>query len=296
MPRRPSPRVRPRRALLPPTPEPPLRRRLLHRGLAALAVTGLGFAAAGSVVLTGSAQQAGPSAPTVVRVATPGVTAPAAFDRSSIRPTRAVARPALAAAQAEARAAGRTEALAGSKVQVAAENRDRLLARQAAAVNRSAAALRRSQAAKAAARKAAGRPTMPITSGYTTAARFGAVGSWSRYHTGFDFSAPLGTPVRTPQTGVVTVAGSGPASGWAGIYVTVRHPDGTSTLYAHLSGTKVRVGQVVPAGHVIGAVGLTGRTFGAHLHFELYPAGVTPGDVYKAVDPSPWLGRLGLKA
>jgi murein DD-endopeptidase MepM/ murein hydrolase activator NlpD len=87
----------------------------------------------------------------------------------------------------------------------------------------------------------------------------------------------------------VTTAGSGPAGGWAGTYVTIQHADGFSTLYAHLAAVTVSVGETVSAGQRIGSVGMTGRTFGPHLHFEVYPAGVTPGDVYSAVDPRPWL-------
>ena len=93
---------------------------------------------------------------------------------------------------------------------------------------------------------------------------------------------------------MVTSAGGGRAGGWAGTYVTIRHSDGTSSLYAHLSSTNVSDGQRVDAGDAIGRVGQTGRAFGPHLHFEIYPAGVEPGDVYEAVNPNRWLNKLGL--
>ena len=84
---------------------------------------------------------------------------------------------------------------------------------------------------------------------------------------------------------MVTNAGIGPASGWAGNYVAIKHADGTQTLLAHMSTVSVSVGQTVSACQVVGAIGMTGRTFGPHVHFEVYPAGITPGDVYKADQP-----------
>lgn len=77
---------------------------------------------------------------------------------------------------------------------------------------------------------------------YRITARFGQVGVWARYHTGLDFAAPIGTPVRAALGGVVTRAGYGSAS-WAGNYVTIRHPDGASTLYVHMARRDVRQGQ-----------------------------------------------------
>ncbi len=143
---------------------------------------------------------------------------------------------------------------------------------------------------------ASGKSCMPVRGGYSVAARFGQVGSWSRYHTGADLSAPVGSPLQAAASGVVTNAGSGPASGWAGNYVAIRHADGTSSLSAHMSTVSVSVGQTVTACQSIGAVGMTGRTFGPHLHFEIYPSGVTPGDVYSAVDPMGWLNAQGVRA
>ena len=90
-----------------------------------------------------------------------------------------------------------------------------------------------------------GRSCLPVTGGYTIAARFGQVGPWARYHTGIDFSAPVGTRIHAPASGVVINAGGGPASGWAGTYVAIRYADGTQSLSAHMSSVSVAVGQTV---------------------------------------------------
>ena len=132
----------------------------------------------------------------------------------------------------------------------------------------------------------------PLAKGsYRVGAAFGATGSWSRYHTGQDFSASSGTPVYAVTSGTVV---SGNAGSWAGNYVAIRAADGSSTLYAHMSSTDVKVGQKVTAGQKIGNVGSTGRSFGAHLHFEYYPSGVTPGDVYSATNPMSYLRSIGI--
>jgi len=132
----------------------------------------------------------------------------------------------------------------------------------------------------------------PLAKGsYRIGAAFGATGSWSRYHTGQDFAASSGTPVYAATSGTVI---SGNVGSWAGNYVVIRAADGSSTLYAHMSGTDVKVGQQVTAGQKIGNVGSTGRSFGAHLHFEYYPSGVTPGDVYSATNPMSYLRSIGI--
>ena len=133
--------------------------------------------------------------------------------------------------------------------------------------------------------------SMPLKENYTIGASFGQTGSWSRYHTGQDFSASSGTPVYAATSGTVV---SGNVGSWAGNYVAIRAADGSSTLYAHLSSTDVKVGQQVTAGQKIGNVGTTGRSFGAHLHFEYYPSGVTPGDVYSASNPMSYLRSIGV--
>ncbi|MGA4669246.1 peptidoglycan DD-metalloendopeptidase family protein [Propionibacteriaceae bacterium Y1923] len=134
----------------------------------------------------------------------------------------------------------------------------------------------------------------PLKAGtYSVGASFGKTGSWSRYHTGQDFPAATGTPVYAASSGVVSANMS--AAGWAGSkYVTINHANGSSTLYAHLSGRVVSAGQPVKAGQLIGYVGNEGRSFGSHLHFEYYPAGTLPGDVYSAADPMAWLRSIGV--
>ncbi len=128
--------------------------------------------------------------------------------------------------------------------------------------------------------------------GAVIGAHFGQVGIWARYHTGLDFRAGQGTPIRAVKSGVVLYAGN--SGNWAGNHVAVKHRDGMTTMSSHMSSMAVSAGQNVRAGQVIGYVGQTGRAFGAHLHFELYPQGVKYGDLYRAINPSPWLSRNGV--
>ena len=136
-----------------------------------------------------------------------------------------------------------------------------------------------------------GGAVLPVPSG-VIGAHFGEYGMWSRYHTGLDFRASYGTPIRAVKSGVVLYAGN--SGNWAGNHVAIKHADGKTTMYSHMSSMSARAGQTVQAGDVIGRVGETGRAFGAHLHFELYPAGVKYGDVYKAINPQPWLAANGM--
>ena len=75
-------------------------------------------------------------------------------------------------------------------------------------------------------------------------------------------------------------------SGGYGTKVEVQHPDGTTTVYAHLSRVLVP-GGAVAAGDVIALSGNTGRSTGPHLHFEVRDAG-------GSTDPRPWLQTLGV--
>jgi murein DD-endopeptidase MepM/ murein hydrolase activator NlpD len=129
--------------------------------------------------------------------------------------------------------------------------------------------------------------------GAVVGASFGQYGLWSRYHTGVDFRAGYGVAIKSVKSGVVVFAGN--SGNWAGNYVAVKHGDGMTTMSSHMSSMAVSAGQSVQAGQVIGYVGQTGRAFGAHLHFELYPAGARYGDVYRAIDPIPWLRNAGVQ-
>jgi len=86
------------------------------------------------------------------------------------------------------------------------------------------------------------------------------------FHTGIDMPAPKGTPVFAVSDGYVRFSGK---SGANGEFILIEHGDGILTGYAHLSKRKVRVGEIVKLGSVIGEVGSTGLSTGPHLHFEV---------------------------
>ncbi len=88
-------------------------------------------------------------------------------------------------------------------------------------------------------------------------------------YNGIDFGARIGASVRASAGGKVLVSRTSGWNGGYGNYIVVEHPNGTQTLYAHLSGNIVYAGQQVVQGQVIGYVGNTGRSTGPHLHFEV---------------------------
>ncbi len=162
-----------------------------------------------------------------------------------------------------------------------AKERARELARQRAEEQ----ARRRAEARAAReAREREARAWVVPVHGYRLTATFGETRRWSSGHTGQDFAAPSGAPVRAAAAGEVVSAG------WDGAYgqlIVVRHADGSETWYAHLSSIHVSSGPVA-AGTVIGAVGSTGNSSGPHLHFEVRPGGGDP------VDPLSWLRAHGV--
>ncbi len=101
-----------------------------------------------------------------------------------------------------------------------------------------------------------------------------------KFHEGMDFSAKTGTPIYATGDGIVGRADN-TASGY-GNHIVLRHGFGYETLYGHLSKYKVRAGQRVKRGDVIGYVGSTGRSEAPHLHYEVHKNGdvVNPINFY----------------
>ena len=91
---------------------------------------------------------------------------------------------------------------------------------------------------------------------------------YSKMHTGVDFGAPTGTPIRAAGSGIVDLAGR---HGAYGNTIVLKHGEKYKTLYAHMSrlAAGIRSGVRVNQGQVIGYVGTTGRSTGPHLHYEV---------------------------
>ncbi len=99
------------------------------------------------------------------------------------------------------------------------------------------------------------------------------------FHPGYDIAAPYGSPVQAPADGLVV------ETGWKQGYgncIIISHGNGIATLYGHLSKILVKPGQKVKRWQKIGLVGTSGRTTGAHLHYEVHRQG-------QAVNPKPYL-------
>ena len=101
---------------------------------------------------------------------------------------------------------------------------------------------------------------------------------YRRMHAGMDFRASHGTPIVAVTDGQVLSAGR---AGGCGNAVKLRHGGGIDTRYCHMSRIAVNRGQTVRRGQVIGYVGSTGLSTGAHLHYEMYRSGraVNPASV-----------------
>ncbi len=125
---------------------------------------------------------------------------------------------------------------------------------------------------------------MPIRNTYITSGFGGRADPFdggSAFHKGVDFHANVGDPVLSVADGVVSYAG---VRGGYGNVVEVDHGNGYVTRYAHNSRLVVKVGDLVRAGQQIARAGSSGRSTGAHVHFEVWADG-------RVVNPRKFLGE-----
>lgn len=108
---------------------------------------------------------------------------------------------------------------------------------------------------------------------------------WGVLHGGIDIANSIGTPILAASDGVVIDAG--PAAGF-GMWVKLRHSDGTVTLYGHVNTVNCNIGERVMAGDQIATIGNRGNSTGPHLHFEVLLNGTN------RTDPVPWLAARGI--
>lgn len=93
-------------------------------------------------------------------------------------------------------------------------------------------------------------------------------GTPGNYHNGVDVAAPTGTPLLAPADGVVILAATEPFT-LEGYLLMIDHGNGLSSVFLHNSRLDVRTGDSVRQGQVLGAVGMTGRTTGPHMHWAM---------------------------
>ena len=108
---------------------------------------------------------------------------------------------------------------------------------------------------------------------------------WGVLHGGIDIANSIGTPILAASDGVVIDAG--PTAGF-GMWVKLRHSDGTVTLYGHVNTINCNIGERVMAGDQIATIGNRGNSTGPHLHFEVLLNGTN------RTDPVPWLAARGI--
>ena len=142
--------------------------------------------------------------------------------------------------------------------------------------------------------RADGAPTAAVSGGEVTVQPVqGRITStagprWGTTHYGLDIANKIGTPIFAVADGVVEKAG--PASGF-GLWVVVRHDDGSRSVYGHINQAFVAAGDRVSAGDRVAEVGNRGQSTGPHLHLEIRQGSLS-GD---KVDPVGWLRERGLE-
>ncbi|MBA3724300.1 MAG: M23 family metallopeptidase [Candidatus Levybacteria bacterium] len=116
---------------------------------------------------------------------------------------------------------------------------------------------------------------VPVASGgYTYPVRGGISQFYSWYHPGLDITSPIGTPLYAAHSGTVTSVSIGTYDGGYGTNVWLSNGNGIESHYAHMSNVNVSAGQRVIGGQtIVGWIGMTGRTTGPHVHFEMRAGG-----------------------
>jgi LysM repeat protein len=113
-------------------------------------------------------------------------------------------------------------------------------------------------------------PSVPVYDGYYMRPLIGGVKTQGVHgHNGVDLASSYGAKIYASADGEVLISRSSGWNGGYGLYVVIKHNNGTQTLYGHLSGTEVSAGDHVTQGQVIGRMGSTGKSTGVHLHFEI---------------------------
>lgn len=125
----------------------------------------------------------------------------------------------------------------------------------------------------------------PITTGYGVRRYYNGKFANDYYHRGVDYAGAYGSPIIAPAAGRVALVGQ-EAKGFVihGNCIGIDHGQGVESIFLHLSQIKVKNGDLVKAGQVIGTLGGTGAATGPHLHWGLYVNG-------QAVDPVPWRNK-----
>jgi murein DD-endopeptidase MepM/ murein hydrolase activator NlpD len=135
------------------------------------------------------------------------------------------------------------------------------------------------------------RPSVGTISAYFGTHRAYNDGPYTSYHTGVDFKAPSGTPVYAPSAGIIVLAEPLTVRGNT---ILIDHGWGMLTGYWHLSSIDVQVGQFVEQGDMIGRVGNTGLSTGAHLHWEVWIGGTSVNGMQWLEETFPWPRSEGL--
>jgi hypothetical protein len=121
---------------------------------------------------------------------------------------------------------------------------------------------------------------MPLLSGFGM--RIHPIHKIARFHTGIDFTAPTGTPIRATGNGKVVLVKR--ESFGYGLHVIIDHGYGFKTLYAHMSKVDIKEGQMVTKGQKIGAIGNSGTSTAPHLHYEVHVNGTPVNPVKYCLD------------